>query len=58
MTKEIKESIFTCPSCNSNNVKVVEKRNNNGIIGPGYASWVVDSYFSCKDCGTRFDKIK
>lgn len=58
MVKEIKENIFICPSCKSNNIKVVEKRDDNGIIGPGYSSWIIDSYLSCKNCGTRFDKIK
>lgn len=48
-----------CPSCSSSEeeLSLKETRQNNGIIGSGFASWVVDSYYSCKNCGTRFDKI-
>jgi len=50
-----------CPSCKSTNKNHVVKRNDNGIFGPGYASWVVDEYFVCNKCGTMFkdmEKIK
>ena len=46
-----------CPSCQSNNKKHVVKRDSNGIIGPGYASWVTDEYFVCKECGTRYEDL-
>lgn len=46
-----------CPSCNGTNIIKKEIRDDNGIIGPGYESWVVDSWYSCKDCGTRFDVV-
>jgi len=47
-----------CPACKSTNIKLVEKYKDNGIYGPGYRSWVVDSYYSCQNCGCRFDNIK
>ena len=53
--KEDNGLVVLCPSCGSADVKLVEKRSNNGVAGPGYVSWVVDSYQSCQTCGTRFD---
>ena len=50
--------VAVCPSCKGKNTIKKENRKNNGIIGSGFASWVVDSWYSCKDCGTRFDLIK
>lgn len=50
-----------CPSCKSVSKNHVVKRNDNGIYGPGYASWIVDEYFVCNKCGTMFkdmEKIK
>ena len=50
-----------CPSCKSTSKDHVVKRNDNGIFGPGYSSWIVDEYFVCKKCGTMFkdmEKIK
>lgn len=44
-----------CPICDSTNTKPVEKRENNGILGSGFSSWVVDSYMSCQNCKSRFD---
>jgi C4-type Zn-finger protein len=52
--KEIK----ICPVCKSDNTKLVERRKDNGILGPGYTSWVVDFYYSCQNCGVRFDDLK
>jgi hypothetical protein len=46
-----------CPSCKSTNTLLKEKKEDNEICGPGYRSWVVDSYYSCRDCGTRFDEV-
>jgi transposase-like protein len=50
-----------CPSCKSTSKNHIVKRNDNGIIGPGYSSWVIDEYFVCNKCGTMFkdmEKIK
>ena len=48
-----------CPNCHSENTEKRERREDDGInavMGPGYRSWVVDSWVSCKDCGIRFDE--
>jgi transposase-like protein len=47
-----------CPSCKGFNTIKKEIRQDNGIIGSGFHSWVIDSWYNCKDCGTRFDKFK
>ena len=46
-----------CPSCKSTDKKHVVKRDSNGVCGPGYATWITDEYFVCKDCGTRFEDL-
>jgi predicted RNA-binding Zn-ribbon protein involved in translation (DUF1610 family) len=38
---------FPCPVCGSEDVK--QNRENNGILGPGYSSWVVSEI--CNNCG-------
>jgi len=47
-----------CPSCGSTSKDHIEHRNDNGIIGPGYSSWVTNEYFVCKKCGTMFKDIE
>jgi predicted RNA-binding Zn-ribbon protein involved in translation (DUF1610 family) len=44
--EHIKE-IIPCPVCGSENIK--QNTKNNGIMGPGYHSWVVSE--SCENCG-------
>ena len=46
-----------CPSCNGDNVKIVKKEAWNGVIGPGSYNWIKDQYYSCMNCGTRFDEV-
>lgn len=53
--------LIKCPSCESTMKRHIVKREDNGIIGPGHRSWVVDEYFVCLECGTMFkdlNKIK
>jgi len=45
-----------CPSCKSDKKERYEKREDNGIIGPGYSSWIVEAYWICKKCGTHYSK--
>jgi len=45
-----------CPSCKSDKKERFERRDDNGIIGPGYSSWVVEAYWICKKCGTHYSK--
>ena len=52
--KEPLKQPLMCPCCKSRNHKKVEKRQDNGVCGPGYSSWVVSSYYVCKDCGVMF----
>jgi len=50
---------MNCPVCKSENIKHEENREDNGVCGPGYSSWIVDEYYVCKDCGVMFkDKTK
>jgi hypothetical protein len=44
-----------CPNCLSEDVVKKGTRKDNGIIGPGYFSWIEDTYYSCRKCGIRFD---
>ena len=55
--EEEKERInkITCPVCKSTNKHHYRKHDNNGIIGPGYSSWVVEEYLICLDCGIHFN---
>lgn len=47
-----------CPSCKSTSKDHIEKRNDNGIFGPGYSSWIVDEYYVCRKCGTMFKDME
>lgn len=47
-----------CPVCKSDNTNLVERRQNNGIIGHGFRSWVIDSFYNCRNCGVRFNDVK
>ena len=43
-----------CPLCKSTDKIHHIKRNNNGIIGSGYSSWITDEYLICKSCGIHY----
>ena len=45
--EEPPKKIIPCPVCGSEQIK--QNTNNNGIMGPGYHSWVVSE--SCENCG-------
>lgn len=49
-----------CPLCGYKYSVRGEERNNNGVCGPGYESWVVKSWWECKDrkCLTQFGNGK
>jgi len=57
--KEEQERIdkLKCPSCKSTDKEHIIKSNSNGIIGPGYHSWLIDEYFVCNNCGIMFKDI-
>lgn len=46
-----------CPACKETNKEHVVKTENNGVIGPGYHSYVVDDYYVCKSCGVHFSDV-
>ena len=46
-----------CPSCKSTSKDHIEKRNDNGVCGPGYCSWIIDEYYVCRKCGTMFKDL-
>lgn len=46
-----------CPACKSTNKHHHKKYENNGIIGPGSASWLTEEYLVCLDCGIHFTDI-
>jgi C4-type Zn-finger protein len=48
----------TCPVCKSKNNEHIIKRNNNGVFGRGFRSWIIDDYFVCENCGVIFKKIE
>ena len=50
----MKEHKEACPYCKSNNVELEEIREDNGVLGPGYNSWIIYSYYTCKDCKITF----
>jgi hypothetical protein len=59
-TKEKEEAriaLIECPSCKSTDKEHIIESNSNGIIGPGYSSWVTNEYFVCNNCGTMFKDI-
>lgn len=47
-----------CPSCKSTSKEHVIKSDSNGIIGPGYRSWIKEEYFVCTKCGTMFKDLE
>ena len=46
-----------CPLCKSTNKIHHIKRDNNGIIGSGFSTWVTDEYLICKSCGIHYSDI-
>ena len=46
-----------CPVCKSTDKIVHIKSNNNGVMGPGFSSWITDEYLICKDCGIHYSDI-
>jgi len=54
-SEDIKDII--CPNCGSDYISKSTLRESNGVFGPGSAGWTVDEFYTCKDCGIRFEKI-
>jgi uncharacterized protein YbaR (Trm112 family) len=47
-----------CPVCKSIEKAHYVKRKNNGIIGPGFNSWVKEEYLICQNCGIHYSDLK
>jgi transposase-like protein len=47
-----------CPICKSTNKHHHKKYQNNGIMGPGAASWITEEYLVCLNCGIHFSDLK
>jgi len=46
-----------CPVCKSTTKYHHIKSKNNGIMGQGYNSWIVEDYLICKGCGIHYSDI-
>jgi len=51
----LQKNVKVCPSCDDTDTYLYERYENNGVIGPGYSSWVVESYWICNECGIHFN---
>ena len=60
-TEEEKEELrikkIECPICKSTDKINHIKRDNNGIMGPGFNSWVTEEFLICKSCGIHYSDI-
>lgn len=54
----LQKNVKVCPSCKDTDTYLYERFENNGVIGPGCSSWIVDSYWICNECGTQFNPNK
>ena len=52
------EKTIYCPNCNSENISDESIKANNGILGSGYKSWIVNVLYCCNDCRVIFKPIK
>lgn len=62
--EEIQEAIMKdappkkkCPNCASEDIRDISERADNGIIGPGYCSWIVREEYKCNFCNQTFQPI-
>ena len=46
-----------CPVCKSKKKANVIKSDSNGIMGPGYSSWVTEEYLVCSKCGVMYKDL-
>ncbi len=54
--KERLENI-KCPACNSTKKHHYVNRENNGIIGHGFKSWITEEYLICQNCGIHYSDV-
>jgi len=46
-----------CPACKSIDKIHHAKRGNNGVMGSGFQSWIIEEYLICKNCGIHYSDI-
>jgi C4-type Zn-finger protein len=46
-----------CPACKSTKKQHYINRENNGIIGPGFNSWITEEYLICQNCGIHYSDL-
>jgi uncharacterized protein YbaR (Trm112 family) len=46
-----------CPACKSIDKIHHVKRGNNGVMGSGFQSWIMEEYLICKNCGIHYSDI-
>jgi uncharacterized protein YbaR (Trm112 family) len=47
-----------CPCCKGTNIHLSQQRDSNGIMGPGFSSWVTSENFVCLTCGVMFLDVR
>lgn len=55
--EELRINKIKCPTCKSTDKINHIRRDNNGIVGPGSNSWVIEQYLICKSCGIHYSDI-
>lgn len=62
--EEIQESIMKdappkkkCPNCASEDIRDISEREDNGVIGPGYCSWIIREEYKCNFCNQTFQPV-
>ena len=46
-----------CPACKSTDKHHYIKRDSNGVMGPGFSSWITEEYLICKSCGIHYSDV-
>lgn len=46
-----------CPNCASEDIRDISERADNGVIGPGYCSWIIREEYKCNFCNQTFQPV-
>ena len=55
--EELRINKIKCPICKSTDKINHIRRDNNGIMGSGFNSWVIEQYLICKSCGIHYSDV-
>lgn len=47
-----------CPCCKGTDIYLSQSFESNGIMGPGFSSWVTSENFVCLTCGVMFLDVR